>query len=528
MKLKALLATLLAVPLIALAGVNTKNGNFHITYHDVILKKEAHELGITRTYNSKATELGWFGYGWGSKFETHLVVLPDGSAVIKENGSGRTNFYRTDNEIAIKSGVQKIVEAATKRENLTPAAAAELSAKLLGDEELRLNKVVKYGIHSELSKGAALGDDCGKASFTRVADSYRRIDCNRFGESESAVDTFDLQGRLTRHELEDGYAVTLSYPDAGTAVVSDTLGQNITLTWTPEGRVARVKTDKDDVKYLYDARQDLVEIANLSTGNDYGNNYRYAYDNNHNLTRITYIDDSSMFISYSPKGNGMVNSVTERSGDQQTFVYRTDPNNPNHYWTKHTVISSTGETASKEYEYENEVSTTGATQLTKIAQTGYGSSTETKFDNQGRVIRKVNDYGVVFEYTYHPQSDKLIQVMRDDLKTEFDWNGQGKLIRARNSNGQAIDLYYDSAQNIERMVEVNSADKTRRELTMEYNAAGQPTKIALLGKGKITVKYDDKGEIISVKSKQGSAMASQVSAAFESLLSVVRVADSRM
>lgn len=523
MKPKALLVILLAVPLIAMAGVNPKNGNFYITYQDVSLEKNGRELGITRTYNSKSAELGWFGYGWGSKFEARLVALPDGSAVIKENGAGLTTYYRTNNVHAVKAGIQTIVDAAKTRDNLTPAAAGELAAKLLGDEDLRVEKVVRYGIHVELPEGTSLDDFCGKASLTRVAEGYRRIDCDRFGDTESAIDTFDFQGRLIRHEIEDGYAVTISYADAGTADIRDTQGQHIALTWTPEGRVASAKTHKQSLTYTYDAKQDLVEVNEVT-----GNTYRHSYDNNHNLTRINYIDDSNMFISYSPRVSGTVDSVTERNGDRQTFIYRTDPNNSNHYWTKHDIILHTGKTSSKEYEFENEVSATGVSHLAKFARNENGNFKEAKFDSQNRMISSVDKDGEVSEYTYHPQSGKLIEVMNGDLKTEFKYDQQGNLIQAKNSHRQVITLDYNSAQKIVRILDVNRKYNIRRELTFEYNAAGQPIVIALVGTGSITVKYDDKGEISSTDSNQGPEMALQVSDVFKNLMKVVSVTGFRI
>ncbi len=523
MNLKIILATLLAVPMITSAGVNPKNGDFYITYTDVSLKNNDHELDITRTYNSLSLDIGWFGYGWGSRYETRLVALPDGSAAIKESGNGRITYYRTQSETSIKSGIQSIVAAGTEHDKLTSSAANELATQLLGDEELRLRKVISYGIHVELPKDTALDDVCGKATLTRVTEGYRRIDCNRFGDSEPATDTFDLQGRLIRHELADGYAVTIHYADAGSAEIRDTLGQSISLTWTAEGRVASVKTDKEEGSYAYDANQDLIEFVVKG-----GNSFRYSYDHNHDLTRITYADDSSMFISYSPRKIGMVDAVTDRNGDQQTFVYRTDPGNPNHMWTKKTVISQTGQTTSKEYEFENQVSSTGATELARTVQTGGGNSKETKYDSQGRVIRKVDASGDVVKYAYHPQNGKIVLVSSNNLKTEFSYNKQGDLVRAENNNGQAINLYYRSTPQIQRIVEINRKDKTRHELKIKYNADSHPVEVTLVGTGKITVEYDEKGEISSVKSTQGAKAAESVAKVFQNMLSVIGAAGVRI
>lgn len=518
MNLKQILIPLLAFPMIAIADVNLENGNFYITYTDVLLRNNDHELNISRNYNSLASELGWFGYGWGSKYETKLVALPDGSVAIHEAGNGIINYYRTNNEDAIKKGIQRIVQAAIEHDKLTPDAAEKLEVQLLGNEDLRLKKVISYGIHVELPNDTSLDDLCGKASLVRVSEGYRRNDCNRFGDNEVATDTFDLQGRLIRHQLADGYAVTIHYDDTGVNEIRDTLGQSISLTWTDEGQVASAKTNSEEVKYTYDEKQDLIEFATKS-----GNNYRYSYDYKHNLTRITYIDDSSTFISYSPKMNGIADALTERNGDQQTFVYSTHPSNPNHHWTKHTVISHSGQSISKEYEYENQTSDTGATHLARIVKTGSGNSIETIFDKQGRVTRKLDASGEVIKYAYHPRNGKVNFVSTNKLKTEYIYDKRGNLIRVKNSNGQVLKLYYHSAQ-IQRIVDINLIDKIRRELKFKYNLENRPVEVTLIGTGKITVEYDDKGDISTVNSSNGSKVAELITKVFQDFLNLVAVA----
>lgn len=496
---KAVIVALLAFPVLAGAGVNPKNGNFYITYNDATLKKDGHELSITRTYNSMATESGWFGYGWGSLYESRLVVLPDGSAAIKENGTGRTTYYHTDNEVAIKAGVQRIVEVATRHDNLTPAAAADLATKLLGDEELRLKKVTTYGIYTELPKGAALGNVCGTASLTRVTEGYRRVDCDMFGDTARATETFDLQGRLIRHELTDGYAVTIRYADSGTPEIRDTLGQSIELVWSPEGRVARITANKEETTYAYDQNGDLLKVADTV-----GHIYRYSYDDKHNMTRITYGDGLSMFISYSPQVSGRADAVTERNGDRQTFVYRTDPGSPNHSWTKHTMVSHTGQTASKEYEYQNETSATGVTQLTQFAQTGGDKSVETKLDSQGRVIRKADESGNFVEFSYHPTLNKIIEVRNSQRTVKYRYNAAGEPIHAEDSTGVQFELAYDGQGQIRRVVEINRGTNVKRELSIELDDNNRPTRLTLSGVGSYRIDYDSEGNLIDFVEAQES------------------------
>ena len=521
MKLKALLITLLALPLIALAGVNPKNGSFYITYLDVWLKKDGQALEIRRTYNSLSTEVGWFGYGWGSLFESRLTVLPDGSAVVREVGVGKRSFYRSKNESAIKTGVQRIVDVATQKDQLTPAAAEQLAAQLLRDEELRVKKVIHYGIQTELALGVALDDACGTATLTRVAQGYRRLHCKGVGASQSATDTFDMQGRLVKHALDDGYAVTIRYTEGGTAEIRDTLGQTITLSWTPEGRVASAKTSSGQAQYTYEG-QNLVRSESHE-----GNAYRYSYDKQHNLTRIDYTDTSSMVITYSATLNGAAESVTDRNGEQHTYAYRSDPANPNRYWTNHTFRAPGGQPISREYEFEHQTSPTGVTQLTRTAMTEGTRSQENKYDNQGRVVGKTDASGKPIEYVYHPRSGKLILVFTSTLNSEFHYDGKGELVRAENSEGQVIHIDYANSAHIQRVVQINRAERTRRELLFKYNPAGRPTEITLVGAGKVNVEYDDKGEISKVNSAQGPKMALQITQIFQAVLSAVSVAGAK-
>jgi YD repeat-containing protein len=518
MKQKILLATLLTIPAIAMAGVNPQNGNFFITYQDITQQSGDHDLNLTRTYNSQATELGWFGSGWGSPFETRLIAMPDGSVAVQENGTGQINFYRAKDKADIQKAVMRIVEAANQRDKLSPEATDALRKKLADDEELRVRKVLQYGLHADLPANTVLrSNDCPAAELVRLADSYKRVTCDK------SNDYFDLQGRLIRREESNGYSVRVSYEGQRPASNKDSLGQSLDFKWTPAGLLTDASNSKDHTIYTQDKNNDLVKSNDVN-----GNSYNYDYDNNHNLTRIGYVDDTSMRIEYTSSANGIVQSVTQRFGDKMVYEYRSDPSDARHTWTKITAIAASGEQSSRELEYQGRTTETGAAQLARLAVSNDRGRLETIYDDKGRVIRKANNAGGVTQYVYHPQSDKLIMVWNNDLKTEFHYDKQGNLIRAEDSNGRVIDLDYRDTPQIQRMVDVNRADKTRRELTFKYNAAGKPTEIALVGTGKITVDYDDKGEISKVNSSQGAKMALQVTQAFQNLLSVVKVAGARI
>ncbi len=100
----------------AFGGVNLKNGNFYISYTDMVVHGVGPKLEMTRTYNSKSTSVGWFGFGWGNVFETKLVPSADGCVVVHEHGAGGKTRFCPKNTVDADAAAQKIVEAMRKEE----------------------------------------------------------------------------------------------------------------------------------------------------------------------------------------------------------------------------------------------------------------------------------------------------------------------------------------------------------------------------------------------------------------------------
>jgi hypothetical protein len=69
------------------------------------------------------------------------------------------------------------------------------------------------------------------AMLARSADSYRRKNC------DGGDDYFDLQGRMIRHEEDDGYKISANYDGARPQTISDSSGNVLKFTWTASGRL---------------------------------------------------------------------------------------------------------------------------------------------------------------------------------------------------------------------------------------------------------------------------------------------------
>ena len=144
MKFKNLFIAMTLIPAVVFGGVNLKNGNFYITYTDIIVPGGDHDLEVTRTYNAKSVENGWFGFGWGSLYETKLMVSADGSVVVMENGSGAQTRFVPKEAINVEVASKKIVDVMKKKESMSEVAYQSLVKRLNNDAEMRQFYSKKY------------------------------------------------------------------------------------------------------------------------------------------------------------------------------------------------------------------------------------------------------------------------------------------------------------------------------------------------------------------------------------------------
>ena len=358
---KAALALLLGAATAAQAGVSLNNGDFYITYEDIALDAQGQVLAVTRTYNSLASNQGWFGVGWGTPFETRLTVLADGSIDVQRLGSASIAHFRATGE----AGKWRL------------AAGAPMDAAR-----------------------------CVASAVERSGEGFRQTNCA--GEA----DDFDADGRLLRHRDADGYGYQLHYQGARPDTVTDTLGRQLRFDWTANGLLAAVRSADGGTSYRYDADNNLVHAVDAN-----GLTYDYAYDRHHNLTRITYIDNSSMRIDYVSGSSGRVAAVVERSGRATRYAYADRPD---------------GITTTR---------ITDADGTDPVTETFEFTDPDTPADGSGRLVGRATGAGRA-EFVYHPRTGKLILAIDPQgSRTAFHYDDDGDLRRVEANDGRAFDLY---------------------------------------------------------------------------------------
>lgn len=514
MNLRMICMALLAVPLSSMACVDTRTGNYCAHFSDITQKSGDHELNLTRTYNSQSSEVGWFGYGWGTSFETRLIVMPDGSATVQDPSSRQSERYTSQDQEDLNAGVEKIVAMAVAREGLGAEAASALRSQLFLSEELRRTKVRQYGIKTELAAGVKLrSTGCPKALVTRTINEYQHVSCDK------SVEYFDLEGRLVRKEV-DGYKVVIHYIGDRPDNISDSIGQKLELKWTAAGRVAeaRAKQDVPIITYRYDEKNNLVFSSEAE-----GNDSTYVYDAKHKLTEIDRTNQPHLELKYDEAGR--ITALNDPYSAPISYTYRNDPDYPSlHHWTTAITTRDEGRQSIRVAEYFSTLDLAGVERLSRVVKTN-GAETEEIVLNEKEHFKRISKSdGSFSEFSYHPILGKVTVVATNEGRTEFGYDEHGNLIRASTGKGHQVNLSYDRTGSIVRMVESDKAKHVRRELLFKYNAQKKPIRISMVGKGEINVTYDKQGEISNVESKQGAKMALEVTQAFQGLLSLVKVA----
>lgn len=517
----------------ASAGVNLKNGNFYISYTDIVVPGGGKKLEITRTYNSKSTEQGWFGFGWGSEYETRLEVSADGSVVIHEHGAGAKTRFTPKTAVDAVAAATKIVTEMKKKTALSENAAKDLIQKLAGNAELRHTYAMNFGVQATVAPGSVLySNDRGPQELHATKDGYRR------SHSDGRQDFFNTKGQLVKIADKSGYFVGFSYKDGNLDSIKDSQAKQIFFSWYPDGLVKEIWS-AGDKKALY-----KYESQDLTYSKDVGDNvYEYGYDKSHNLTEIRYSDKSKLKVAYDAK-TFFVTEVHDRSGEMTKYQYGADPKNPDdHYWTVVTKPGFDGKPVANRYEYEIKASADGARYTSRILTEINGIKTDTIFNESslplkiargnhvtnfeynatGLLTKKSSTKGDFVNIEYDDKINKIKKVVNNEGTTSFEYDPKGNLVKAANNTGKTVFLIYDTKGKISKMVDQESAN-SRRVLAFKYNALGKPVEIEMEKVGKINVAYDNYGEIKKVDSSAGHKMALQVTQAFQNLLTIVKPA----
>lgn len=437
---------LLAVSFRINAGVNIKNGNYYKIFYDIVFNRSTMNLRIERTYNSLLAneEMGWFGAGWSSEYETCLHTMPGGGAVIQWWGYQWTYYQPAEWDMTeISTAVDSIVELEKESGSVrTPDDILNLRTKLLNNMDLRYaywkkylarGKFQEYRMHS----GSRLSTVSGTFSQVLVTDSgfYSVM------PADSTKYFFNASGKLVRKTDPDGNFLVLSYDTTGMIrFISDSDSNLLTFTFENNGRVLRVE-DQDHryAAYQYDENQNLIFNRDMD-------NFRFwhSYDSKHHMTSISYEDGSKVEMEYDD--NGSISKVKEKDG--AVWEYKYYSNSDLDYGTlvmnKNPMDSLINKTL---YWYTYQRSEIGKKYMRRLFQVSNDTDT---------LIRIYDD-----RYA-------LDSLVHNDTTWNFQYSVKGELVRVTDNQGN----WMEPEKRIEGIARITDQDGW---MAFDYDLDGKPT-----------------------------------------------------
>ena len=520
------------------AGVNIKSGNFYISYTDHDLLR-FNGIEIMRTYNSKSSEKGLFGIGWGSEIETRLFVIGDGNILIKEYGAGAGNQFSPveTNETRITECINQLVQAALQNEDIenNPAAINSFRREMRNNLEVRFRKWLLY---SELGllKQPVLNEnekwesqDLGYQQLFKIKTGFKRI------QDDGSYDLFNQLGLFTgRYKADGRLQYSIGY-DANKhiATLKDKGNNSFVFTTDKEGKVLSIKSRQGTSYYWYRG------LALVKTKDIANNVYVHEYDSSYNMTAIRYSNGTSMLMEYDP-ATFFCRKVTEPNGNISEYEYKTffdaEGNvNDNHYATL--VLSKkkgAAKTDSAYYEYEIKDKPDGSSYLYHFI---YKQNSEF-FEEVNNEQCEMPDYVVKnnqkHRFTYN---QNCIPVTKENdsvlVKAVIDsnWNKAASLrIHNKQTNTTTERLFtYNNSGNPVRITEdtvtttitysknqkVTRIANGQTELLYKYNSFDLLIAVTLTGTGELLFVYDKDGALLRKESKKGKAVADAIETVYK-------------
>ncbi|RYZ70162.1 MAG: hypothetical protein EOP09_06530 [Proteobacteria bacterium] len=251
------LTTLL--PLFSHAEVNMQNGNYYKTWVDLEITNQNYTYQLRRTYDSRSLHQGLFGYGWCSDFEKSL------------------EFRRSD-QIVLR--------------------------------DCKLKVPIKYQkIKNTLYR-----------SLTDPKDTLQVQDNTYERKTAHSLQKFNSNGQIVTLSNHQGFHLRFQYIPASGAL-QKILIQNfaeIVLKMDARSRLVRSVSTVGSplITYRYDGANNLTSMTNAWNGK-----FDYAYDDFHNLTRVTYPDSTDEKLTYD-KERDLILNIRTRDLCQDNFQWQ--------------------------------------------------------------------------------------------------------------------------------------------------------------------------------------------------------------
>jgi YD repeat-containing protein len=530
------------------AIVDMKNANYSDYWVDLMVPGNNFFLRVSRTYSSRSLFSGIFGFGWCSNLETQIEITLEGNLLLSECGTSPVAFYPAKyNTKLINDSVDKIITLMKKKyPEKDKKHYDNLRDQLRSDHMLRTQVAGEVGFKITPVKNTvylANGKEIDRITFDGV--NYVHV------LADGTAQSFDAQGQMVQLTDKNKNYIKATYANGLPLQMIDNNGHKLSFQYYPDKKIKKI-VGVNGMNATYKFRgENLISVTNA-----WKNTYVYAYDNNHNVTRINYPDGSYKSIAYIEMKD-WVKSFRDRDGCTENYDFVLSADNPKDHYTSTSLKKCGAKTIHKSrYEfwyqmrpdqekYLSRVLTEKNSQIVDISyHQDFGKPisvrrnadlTTLMYLDNGLVKQKTvsfftpideksQKYSIGFSYN----NDHLIEETLSDYfakdgkltrrkKTQFKYDTAGRLVSAKCSDGQFVDIRYNANGLI-----AGINDQAKKEVLIEYDEKTlKPISLTRPQVGTIKLLYTQTGTIKKVQNKGGSSVNTQIYAAFNNFIDIV-------
>lgn len=450
------------------AGVNVNNGNFYVTYTDFVVFTAGLPVEITRTYNSRSSFVpGKFGVGWSSELDSYIKVEAK-EIVYFEGGGGNVLKF-------------------------TPKGMDVWENTVVGNQFIKRTgkaaKAYNYNLQSNAGKNLV----------------------------------FNYIGQLVKLQDANRNAVEFVYDKGSLKMIKDNFNNQLIVGTKDYGGFSRIESIKYGGKkstYTYSAKGDLIKATTMD-----GARYDYAYDDEHNLTKISYGNGTSKTMAYN-KIRDLVTKFTDVDGSTIAYDYFSDTLDPeNKFGTIVARKDAGGKEDKAQFWYEFRKKKDGSRYAYRTVSTYNTEATETLLTECCGTPLSITQWAIgrnianpaknlawtqpvgkrsVTRFEYYADGSLKKKILPNGSAISIAYNQVNKKISTLEKQGGKVEYVYDARQNLA------SANDYQEKLTMDftYDIQGRLTAVKErpLGKQGVSVrslffKYNADGLPIEVKER---------------------------
>ena len=480
--------------------INLRNANFYLAQEDLKIQKPGASLEMVRTYNSRSTSDGIFGFGWSTPFDVSIQVHADGSLVLVDADGFvmRVTLDGKPREEVTLALVRRLVQA-RRDEDLAHGSQREdsfyqeLEREWMEDAELREKVTWQYPqAWLDPVDGNYVSYGRGMETITLSRGTFERR------RPDGYVERFSDEGRLVGRFDPTGQGVRLDYDrDHRLSKVAHTSGGSFTLSYGSDGHVAELRdTEGRRVRYTYDSSGNLTRVQGPGS-----RVVAYAYDDEHNMVAMRAADGSGVQVLYDVEKDW---ATAIKVGDEVTRYSWEVLDGPGHHYSC-TVTYPDGRVARHEFDQDShvtvEVGPDGVTTRTLYSaccdqplevRRSDGAVTWYEYDSKARLVKVTRSSGLSAQYSYLPDLDLVAQAsFSDGRRYSYSYDDAGRVVRAETSDGRILEFVYGDNGKVSRI-----KDSRGGRYDFTYDADGRPIRITGKHGASLELSYGVTGELV--------------------------------